>query len=122
MATSSTTPIFEIYTDKAGEFRWRARAKNGHLLAAASEGYKDKRDAVHCAKLFGYDPEAVPAAPKHVKVAQRKKAEPEKLTETPDIERSVLPEAAPAPKGKRGVKPKPVSESQPDTSAQPQQA
>jgi len=32
-------PKFEIYTDKAGEFRFRMKAKNGRVIAA-SEGYK----------------------------------------------------------------------------------
>ena len=31
-------PKFQIYTDKAGEFRFRLRAKNGQIIAA-SEGY-----------------------------------------------------------------------------------
>jgi uncharacterized protein YegP (UPF0339 family) len=61
---SRKSPVFEIYQDKKGEWRWRARAQNGNLLAAASEGYADKRDAVHCAKLFGYDPVAAKEAAK----------------------------------------------------------
>ncbi len=32
-------PKFEIYTDKAGEFRFRMKAKNGQIIAT-SEGYK----------------------------------------------------------------------------------
>lgn len=32
-------PKFQIYTDKAGEFRFRLRAKNGQIIAT-SEGYK----------------------------------------------------------------------------------
>lgn len=32
---------FEIYTDKAGEFRFRLKASNGQAILA-SEGYKDK--------------------------------------------------------------------------------
>ncbi len=36
-----TNPKFEIYLDKAGEFRFRLRAKNGQIIAA-SEGYKKK--------------------------------------------------------------------------------
>lgn len=32
-------PKFEIYTDKAGEFRFRLKARNGQVIAA-SEGYK----------------------------------------------------------------------------------
>jgi len=31
-------PKFEVYTDKAGEFRFRLKAKNGQVIAA-SEGY-----------------------------------------------------------------------------------
>lgn len=32
-------PKFEIYTDKAGEFRFRLKASNGQIIAV-SEGYK----------------------------------------------------------------------------------
>ena len=32
-------PKFEIYQDKAGEFRFRLKAKNGQIIAV-SEGYK----------------------------------------------------------------------------------
>ena len=32
-------PKFEIYTDKAGEFRFRLKAKNGQIIGV-SEGYK----------------------------------------------------------------------------------
>ena len=32
-------PKFEIYQDKAGEFRFRLKAKNGEIIAT-SEGYK----------------------------------------------------------------------------------
>ena len=35
---------FEIYKDKAGEFRFRIRATNGNILVA-SEGYTEKRSA-----------------------------------------------------------------------------
>ena len=35
-------PKFEIYTDKAGEFRFRLKAKNGEVIAV-SEGYKAKK-------------------------------------------------------------------------------
>lgn len=34
-------PKFEIYTDKAGEYRFRLKAKNGEIIAV-SEGYKAK--------------------------------------------------------------------------------
>ncbi|MFO7243511.1 MAG: DUF1508 domain-containing protein [Actinomycetes bacterium] len=35
---------FEVYKDKAGEFRFRIRATNGNILAS-SEGYKAKASA-----------------------------------------------------------------------------
>ena len=34
-------PKFEMYLDKAGEFRFRLKAKNGEVIAT-SEGYKSK--------------------------------------------------------------------------------
>ena len=34
-------PKFEIYTDKAGEFRFRLKAKNGEIIATG-EGYTSK--------------------------------------------------------------------------------
>lgn len=34
-------PKFEMYTDKAGEYRFRLKAKNGEVIAT-SEGYKAK--------------------------------------------------------------------------------
>ncbi len=34
-------PKFEVYVDKAGEFRFRLKARNGEVIAA-SEGYKAK--------------------------------------------------------------------------------
>ena len=37
----ATCPKFEIYNDKAGEFRFRLKAKNGEIILA-SEGYKTK--------------------------------------------------------------------------------
>ena len=37
--TTQTNPKFEIYLDKAGEYRFRLTAKNGQTIAS-SEGYK----------------------------------------------------------------------------------
>ena len=34
-------PKFEVYVDKAGEFRFRLKAKNGQIIATG-EGYKRK--------------------------------------------------------------------------------
>src|SRR5690606_10467858 len=35
----------EFYEDKKKEHRWRVKAKNGQIIAVASEGYKAKADA-----------------------------------------------------------------------------
>ena len=37
----ATNPKFEMYQDKAGEFRFRLKARNGEIIAV-SEGYKAK--------------------------------------------------------------------------------
>lgn len=39
-------PKFEVYTDKAGEFRFRLKAKNGQIIAT-SEGYKAKASCLN---------------------------------------------------------------------------
>ncbi len=36
-----TNPKFEVYNDKAGEFRFRLKARNGEIIATG-EGYKAK--------------------------------------------------------------------------------
>ena len=38
---TETNPKFEIYTDKAGEFRFHLKARNGEIILS-SEGYKAK--------------------------------------------------------------------------------
>ena len=37
---------FEVYKDKAGEYRWRLRAQNTKVLATSSEGYAEKRSCL----------------------------------------------------------------------------
>ena len=37
---------FEVYKDKAGEYRWRLRAMNKQILATSGEGYKEKRSCL----------------------------------------------------------------------------
>ncbi len=39
-------PKFELYEDKAGEFRFRLKARNGEVIAT-SEGYKAKNSALN---------------------------------------------------------------------------
>ena len=41
-----THPKFEMYADKAGEFRFRLKAKNGEIIAV-SEGYKSKASCLN---------------------------------------------------------------------------
>lgn len=43
--SSAVNPKFEIYADKAGEFRFRLKAKNGEIIAV-SEGYKAKAGCI----------------------------------------------------------------------------
>jgi uncharacterized protein YegP (UPF0339 family) len=46
-AAADDTLKFELYADKAGEFRWRLKAGNGAILATSGQGYKAKADAEH---------------------------------------------------------------------------
>jgi hypothetical protein len=39
-------PKFELYTDKAGEFRFRLKAKNGQIIGVG-EGYKKKASCLN---------------------------------------------------------------------------
>ena len=39
-------PKFEVYTDKAGEYRFRLKARNGEIIAT-SEGYKAKSSCLN---------------------------------------------------------------------------
>ena len=51
-------PKFELYTDKAGEFRFRLKATNGEIIAT-SEGYKKKASALNGIDSIGRNaPEA----------------------------------------------------------------
>ena len=45
------TPEFEVYTDNAGEYRWRLQGGNSRILAASSEGYEKKKDCLHAIHL-----------------------------------------------------------------------
>ena len=42
----ATNPKFEVYTDKAGEFRFRLKARNGEIIATG-EGYKAKNSCLN---------------------------------------------------------------------------
>ncbi len=43
-------PKFEVYTDKAGEFRYRLKAVNGQIVATGGVGYKTVGEAVAVAE------------------------------------------------------------------------
>lgn len=45
-AVQEKNPKFEVYKDKAGEFRFRLKAKNGQIIAT-SEGYKAKASCLN---------------------------------------------------------------------------
>jgi uncharacterized protein len=45
-APAVTNPKFELYLDKAGEYRFRLKARNGEPVAA-SEGYKSKASCLN---------------------------------------------------------------------------
>ena len=40
---AKSSAAFEVYKDKAGEFRWRLKAANGQNIASSGEGYAEKR-------------------------------------------------------------------------------
>jgi len=42
---------FQLYKDKAGEWRWRLLARNGESIATSGEGYKNKADCRHAIDL-----------------------------------------------------------------------
>jgi uncharacterized protein YegP (UPF0339 family) len=46
LGTASAADLkFEVYKDKAGEFRWTLKGGNGEKLATGGQGYKAKEDA-----------------------------------------------------------------------------
>ena len=47
-----TNPKFEVYVDKAGEFRFRLKARNGEIIATG-EGYKAKASALNGIESVG---------------------------------------------------------------------
>lgn len=65
--------VFEVYQDKAGDYRWRLRAKNTRILATSSEGYSEKRaclSAIESVKRAAADaPVEEKSAPKAAEAA-----------------------------------------------------
>jgi uncharacterized protein YegP (UPF0339 family) len=50
---------FEVYEDNAKAFRWRLKASNGQVVAAANKGYKDKAE---CEKVIERIKKGMPKA------------------------------------------------------------
>lgn len=46
-------PELEMYQTKDGGWRWRVKAANGRIIAAASEAYTRREDAIENAHLVG---------------------------------------------------------------------
>lgn len=38
-------PIFELFQDRAGEWRWRLVTPNGNIISDSAEGYASKQSA-----------------------------------------------------------------------------
>ena len=51
--TDSNFDKWEIYKDKAGEWRWRRTASNGKTVGASSEGYVNHSDCIANAQRHG---------------------------------------------------------------------
>ena len=45
---------WEFYKDNAGEWRWRRTAPNGRIVAASSQGYKNRADCQENARRNGW--------------------------------------------------------------------
>ena len=43
---------FEVYKDRADEFRWRLKAGNGAIIGVSGDGYKTKADCAHGIELI----------------------------------------------------------------------
>jgi uncharacterized protein YegP (UPF0339 family) len=53
-------PVFEVYQDRGGEWRWRLVAANGNIVADSAEGYVSKQGAkrgLRCVKRIAPDAE-----------------------------------------------------------------
>lgn len=48
---TETPKQFVLYKDNAGEWRWTLYARNERKIADSAEGYKNKADAIHGARL-----------------------------------------------------------------------
>ena len=59
-------PKFEVYTDKAGEFRFRLKARNGQIVAVG-EGYKSMKNCLNGIASIGKNAPEAPVAMEEAK-------------------------------------------------------
>ena len=43
----SARRVFQVYSDAAGEWRWRLVAGNDQIIATSGEGYRNRQDCLH---------------------------------------------------------------------------
>ena len=46
--------VATVYKDAAGKWRWTAKAANGEITGASSEGYSNKSDCIANLKAFNF--------------------------------------------------------------------
>ena len=51
--TDSRGDTWEVYQDAASQWRWRRKARNGQIVGASSEGYRNKSDCLANARRNG---------------------------------------------------------------------
>mgnify|MGYP000877814591 CR=1 FL=1 len=105
-----TNPKFEMYADKAGEFRFRLKARNGQIIGV-SEGYKAKASAVKGIESIRKNSasDVVKVAIETAKPAKTERVEKMETVEpVAEVEKPVKPaktaEVRPAPKIEKAVK------------------
>ena len=50
----------QVFKDAAGEWRWRMRARNSHIIATSGEGYRNRSHALRMAeRVTGLVPEVI---------------------------------------------------------------
>jgi len=56
--------VWEIYQDPKAEWRWRRTAKNGNIVGASTQGYKQRGPCIANAARAGFKPKGKVAARK----------------------------------------------------------
>jgi len=88
---------FELYQDKAGEYRWRFRHQNGNNIADSYEGYKTKANAIN----------GIESVKKNVALANIKDLDAPQPVAAPEVKPEVKEEVKPEVKAPP-VEPGPV--------------